>query len=78
MRTSKLMYTPDAFKESRTEVLHELVRKFPLATLVIPNLEDIEINLRSANSYFVAQSLKKSETCDLTVEPYAASHARRC
>ena len=38
------MYTPDAFKEPRTEVLHELVRKFPLATLVIPNLEDFEIN----------------------------------
>lgn len=38
------MYTPDAFKETRTEVLHELIRKFPLATLVLPNLDDVEIN----------------------------------
>jgi transcriptional regulator len=38
------MYTRGAFKETRTEVLHELVRKFPLATLVIPNLGDVEIN----------------------------------
>jgi transcriptional regulator len=38
------MYTPDAFKETRTEVLHELVREFPLATLVMPNLGDVVIN----------------------------------
>lgn len=38
------MYTPDAFKETRTAVLHELIREFPLATLVVPNLGDVEIN----------------------------------
>jgi transcriptional regulator len=38
------MYTPDVFKETRTEILHELVREFPLATLVIPNSGDVVIN----------------------------------
>ena len=35
-------------------------------------------NLWRANSCFAAQSLTKSDTCGLTAEPYAASHARRC
>ena len=38
------MYTPEAFKEGRTEVLHELIRQFPLATLVIPERGDVVIN----------------------------------
>jgi transcriptional regulator len=38
------MYTPEAFKETRTEVLYELIREFPLATLVMPKLGDLVIN----------------------------------
>lgn len=38
------MYTPDAFKEGRTEVLHELIRESPLATLIMPNLGEVVIN----------------------------------
>lgn len=38
------MYTPDVFRETRTDILHGLIREFPLATLVVPNRGDVVVN----------------------------------
>jgi len=38
------MYIPNAFQENRIEVLHDLIRKYPLATLVTLNQEGLQAN----------------------------------
>lgn len=38
------MYTPRHFEESRVEVLHELMRRHPLATLVVMGTAGLEAN----------------------------------
>lgn len=38
------MYTPEAFKETRQAVLYDLIREFPLATLILTNLGEVVVN----------------------------------
>jgi transcriptional regulator len=38
------VYLPSAFTEHRTEVLHELIRAAPFATLVVPTAQGLEAN----------------------------------
>ena len=38
------MYIPNAFQENRIEVLHDLIRKYPFATLVTLNQEGLQAN----------------------------------
>ena len=39
------MYLPPAFEETRLDVLHELMRAYPLATLVTQGALGLEVNL---------------------------------
>ncbi|HEY9133111.1 MAG TPA: FMN-binding negative transcriptional regulator [Dyella sp.] len=38
------MYTPGAFAESRSEVLHALMRAHPFATAIVPRSEGVAVN----------------------------------
>jgi transcriptional regulator len=38
------MYVPTAFNEQRAEVLHDLIRAAPFATLVVPTAQGLEAN----------------------------------
>ncbi|MEZ5593109.1 MAG: FMN-binding negative transcriptional regulator [Gammaproteobacteria bacterium] len=38
------MYLPQHFEETRLQVLHELIRAYPLATLVTPGATELQVN----------------------------------
>ena len=38
------MYLPQHFEETRLDVLHELIRAYPLATLVTPGTTELQVN----------------------------------
>lgn len=57
------MYTPDHFREDRTEVLHQAVRQIAFATLVTPGLEANHLPmLLSADGKFLRGHVARANT----------------